>query len=63
MTSKNNYKIGDTVTAKTIVENGESKLVSVEITSITDKYIFLLRKFPKREHFSVKIADIVIRNK
>ena len=63
MELKNNFKIGDIVTAKTIGEDGESIFVSGEITSLTDKYAFLLKKFPKRQHFSVKVEDIVLRNK
>jgi hypothetical protein len=63
MESNNSFKIGDTVTATTIGEDGKSIFVSGEITSLTDKYAFLLKKFPKRQHFSVKVEDIVIRNK
>jgi|TARA_R100000234_G_scaffold16807_1_gene9122 hypothetical protein len=63
MESNNSFKIGDTVTATTIGEDGKSIFVSGEIASLTDKYAFLLKKFPKVQHFSVKIEDIVIRNK
>ena len=48
MQSKKTYKIGDIVTAKTINKDGESVYVSGEISSINDKLVFLLKKFPKR---------------
>jgi hypothetical protein len=63
MQSKKAYKIGDIVTAKTINKDGESVYVSGEVSSINDKLVFLLKKFPKREYFSVKEEDIVLRNK
>jgi hypothetical protein len=63
MQLKKAYKIGDIVTAKTINKDGESVYVSGEVSSINDKLVFLLKKFPKREYFSVKEEDIVLRNK
>ena len=63
MQLKKAYKIGDIVTAKTINKDGESVYVSGEISSINDKLVFLLKKFPKREYFSVKEEDIILRNK
>jgi len=63
MQLKKAYKIGDIVTAKTINKDGESVYVSGEVSSINDKLVFLLKKFPKREYFSVKEEDIILRNK
>ena len=57
MKSKNSFKIGDYVTAKTINDDGDTIFVSGEISS------FLTMKFPKREHHSVKIKNIMLRNK
>tara|TARA_R110000824_G_scaffold218869_5_gene405608 strand:- start:8870 stop:9061 length:192 start_codon:yes stop_codon:yes gene_type:complete len=63
MKSKNSFKIGDYVTAKTINDDGDTIFVSGEISSIGGDVAFLTMKFPKREHHSVKIKNIMLRNK
>ena len=59
---KNDYKIGDRVTASSINEDGDTIYISGTIRSISDGRVFIEKRFPKLEHFSVKHEDIILRN-
>ena len=62
MSSKNSYKIGEHITAKTTNPDGDTIFVSGNIMSITESRIFITKKFPKTEHYSVKFEDVVVSN-
>ena len=55
----NNSNIGDRVTAKTVNPDGDTIFVSGEISSINGDVVFITKRFPKIEHFSVKKDDII----
>ena len=59
MQLKKDFKLGDIVTEKTINRDGDATYVSGEISSISGDNIFITKKFPRTEHFSVKREDIV----
>lgn len=63
MPSKNSYKIGEHITAKTTNSDGDTIFVSGNIMSITESRIFITKKFPKTEHYSVKFEDVVMSNR
>ncbi len=52
------YKVGDTVTAQTTNDDGDTIFISGEIRSINENTVFVTRRFPKIEHFSVKLNNI-----
>ncbi len=52
------YKVGDTVTAQTTNDDGDTIFISGEIRSINENIVFVTRRFPKIEHFSVKLNNI-----
>tara|TARA_R100001082_G_scaffold44518_1_gene23690 strand:+ start:2222 stop:2410 length:189 start_codon:yes stop_codon:yes gene_type:complete len=58
---ENSYKIGDRVTAKTVNSDGDTVFISGNIRAITDKQVFIENRFPKIEHFSVKVEDIIVK--
>ena len=55
----NNFNIGDLVTAKTLNLDGDTIHVSGKIASINGDVIFITKRFPKIEHFSVKADEII----
>ena len=55
----NNFKIGDVVTAKTVNYDGDTIFVNGEIASINGDVVFITKRFPKIEHFSVKKDNII----
>jgi hypothetical protein len=57
---RKNIKIGQSVTAKSKNIDGDTVFVSGEISSINEDIVFISRRFPKVEHFSVKIKDLII---
>jgi len=61
MPLKKNFNIGDMVTAKTVNIDGDTTYVSGEISSINGDNIFITKKWPKREHFSIKKQEIVTK--
>lgn len=58
---ENSYKIGDRVTARTVNSDGDTVFISGNIRAITDKQVFIENRFPKIEHFSVKVEDIIVK--
>tara|TARA_R100001510_G_C7655688_1_gene214992 strand:- start:667 stop:855 length:189 start_codon:yes stop_codon:yes gene_type:complete len=60
MTSEK-YKIGDSVTAKTTNLDGDTIFINGKISSLNGDVVFITKKFPRIEHFQVKIEDIIIR--
>ena len=56
---KKMIKIGDTVTAKVMGANGEESYVSGEVPSINGEIVFIVARFPKVTHHSVKIQNII----
>ena len=54
-----NYKIGEQVTARTSNPDGDTVFVSGKIESINGNKIFIVKKFPKIEHFSVNADEII----
>lgn len=63
MISAMNYKIGDTVTFKTVTEDGEFGVDMGEIMSINKDKIFILKKFPKIKQFSINPINIIKKPK
>ena len=57
--SKIDIKIGDTVTASTTNSDGDTIFVSGEISSVNGDNVFLMKRFPKIEHHSVKVVNII----
>jgi len=56
---KNSLNIGDTVTAKVLGIHGEEEYVSGEIASINEDYVFIVSKYPRKKHYSIKTQNII----
>lgn len=54
----NNLKIGQYITGKTLNFKGEEVTVSGNISAINDDMVYIVRKWPKREHFAIKKQNI-----
>mgnify|MGYP003675105067 CR=1 FL=1 len=52
------YKVGDAVTAQTTNDDGDTIFINGEIRSINGDNVFIIRQFPKIEHFSIKLNNI-----
>ena len=61
MPLKKSFNLGDTVTAKTVNIDGDTIYISGKISSVSGDNIFITRKWPKIEHFSVKKQEIVTK--
>ena len=56
---KKMIEIGDVVTAKVMGANGEESYVGGEVASINGEIVFIVTKFPRVTHHSVKIQNII----
>lgn len=56
---KNYPKIGDTITAKIMGINGEEEYVSGEVASINEDIVFIVSKYPRKKHYSIKTHNII----
>ena len=56
---KNYPKIGDTITAKIMGKDGEEEYVSGEIASINGDIVFIVSKYPRLKHYSIKTQNII----